>query len=236
MIGEHRVLAVLCGRGGSKGLPRKNVLDLGGKPVIAWSVEAAHASRLLDRCVVSTDDEEIADAARNAGGDVPFLRPAELATDTAPVTEAMIHAVENLPERYDIVVLLHATSPFRTGGDIDDCISMLVETGAETCVTFSEMIKPPSYIVQIDERSRMRPLEVSGLLRRRQETVKHYLPNAAVYAVWTDFLLRERKVYSKDTAALVTPHERAIDIDGPLDLEIARGLLTRPGFPPANDA
>lgn len=232
MIGDHRVLAVLCGRGGSKGLPRKNVLDLGGKPVIAWSVEAARNSKLLDRCVVSTDDAEIAEAARAAGGDVPFMRPAELATDTAAVTEAMIHVVETLPESYDIIVLLHATSPFRTGGDIDDCIRMLVETGADTCVTFSEMVKPPSYIVQIDENDRMRPLEGSGLLKRRQETARHYLPNAAVYAVWTPFLLQHRKVYSDDTAALVTPYERAIDIDGILDLEIARGLLTRPGFPP----
>ncbi|MDF1734458.1 MAG: acylneuraminate cytidylyltransferase family protein [Minwuia sp.] len=232
MIDDHKVLAVLCGRGGSKGLVRKNVLDLGGKPVIAWSVEAAANSALLDRCVVSTDDPEIADAARAAGGDVPFMRPAELATDTAAVTEAMIHVVENLPEKYDIIVLLHATSPFRTGGDIDACIRMLVETGADTCVTFSEMVKPPSYIIQIDDRHRMRPLEGSGLLKRRQETEKHYLPNAAVYAVWTPFLLEHRKVYSEDTAALVTPHERAIDIDGLLDLEIARGLLTRPGFPP----
>ncbi len=232
MIGDHKVLAVLCGRGGSKGLVRKNVLDLGGKPVIAWSVEAAANSALLGRCVVSTDDPEIADAARAAGGDVPFMRPAELATDTAAVTEAMIHVVENLPEKYDIIVLLHATSPFRTGGDIDACIRMLVETGADTCVTFSEMVKPPSYIVRIDADHRMRPLEGSGLLKRRQEAEKHYLPNAAVYAVWTPFLLEHRKVYSEDTAALVTPYERAIDIDGLLDLEIARGLLTRPGFPP----
>lgn len=232
MIGEHRVLAVLCGRGGSKGLPRKNVLDLGGKPLIAWSVEAASNSRLLDRTVVSTDDEEIAQAARAAGGEVPFMRPAELAGDTTPVTEAMIHMVESLHEHYDIVVLLHATSPFRTGGDIDDCISKLVATGADTCVSFSEMSKPPSYIVQIDENDRIRPMEGSGLLKRRQDTERYFLPNAAIYAVWTTFLLRERKVYSDDTAALITPHERSIDIDDWFDLEVARGLLTRPGFPP----
>lgn len=232
MIGKYKVLAVLCGRGGSKGLPRKNVLDLGGKPLIAWSVEAALRSKLLDRTVVSTDDMEIADAARSAGGEVPFMRPIELATDTAPVTDAMVHMVQTLEETYDIIVLLHATSPFRTGDDIDACISKLVETGADTCVSFSEMLKPPSYIVKVDENDRIRPLEPSGLLKRRQDTSRHYLPNAAVYAVWTDFLLTERKVYSDDTAAIITPPERALDVDDLLDLEIARGLLTRPGFPP----
>jgi len=232
MIRSHKVLAVLCGRGGSKGLPRKNVLDLGGKPLVAWSVDAAKMSRLLDRTVVSTDDHDIAEAARAAGAEVPFMRPPELATDTAPVTDAMVHMVQNLDEQYDIVVLLQATSPFRTGEDIDACITKLVETGADTCVSFSEMLKPPSYIVKIDDTDRIRPLEPSGLLKRRQDTSKHYLPNACVYAVWTEFLLKEGKVYSDDTAAIITPAERALDIDDLLDLEIARGLLTRPGFPP----
>lgn len=230
MIGDHRVLAVLAGRGGSKGLPRKNVLDLGGKPLVAWSVEAAQQSRLLDRCVVSTDGEEIARAARAAGGDVPFMRPAELATDTASIIDVMIDVMDRLPESYDIIVLLQATSPFRTGQDIDDCISMLVEKGAETCVTFTEMVKPPSFAVHISDDQRMQPLEGSALLKRRQETAQHYMPNGAVYAVWTDFLCREHRVYSEDTAAVVMPHERAIDIDTALDLEIARGLLTRPGI------
>jgi CMP-N,N'-diacetyllegionaminic acid synthase len=229
MIGDHRVLAILCGRGGSKGLPHKNVLDLGGKPLVAWSVEAAKASTLLDRCVISTDDAAIADAARTAGGDIPFMRPAELATDTASIIDVMIDVVSKLPETYDIIVLLQATSPFRTGQDIDDCVSLLVSTSANTCVSFSEMVKPPGFAVHIDENQRMKPLEGSALLTRRQESAQHYMPNGAVYAVWTDFLLRERKVYSDDTAALVMPYERAIDIDTLLDMEIARGLLTRPG-------
>ncbi len=230
MIGDHRVLAVLAGRGGSKGLPRKNVLDLGGKPLVAWSVEAAQQSRLLDRCVVSTDGEEIARAARAAGGDVPFMRPAELATDTASIIDVMIDVMDRLPESYDIIVLLQATSPFRTRQDIDDCISMLVEKGAETCVTFTEMVKPPSFAVHISDDQRMQPLEGSALLKRATGN------GAALHAKRRGLRrldrlsVPEHRVYSEDTAAVVMPHERAIDIDTALDLEIARGLLTRPGI------
>lgn len=228
MIGDHRVLAIIAGRGGSKGLPRKNVLDLGGRPLVAWSVAAARKSTLLDRCIVSTDDNEIAEAAQSAGGDVPFMRPDSLATDTASIIDVMIDALSRLDERYDITVLLQATSPFRTGQDIDDCISRLVETGTDSCVSFTEMVKPPSFAVHIGDDHRIRPLEGSALLKRRQEEARYFMPNGAVYAVWTDYLRSECRVYADDTAAIVIPPERAIDIDTPLDLEIARGLLTRP--------
>lgn len=229
MIGDHRVLAVLAGRGGSKGLPRKNVLDLGGKPLVAWSVAAANASALLDRCIVSTDDKEIADAARAAGGDVPFMRPDNLATDTASIIDVMVDALDQLDESFDITVLLQATSPFRTGRDIDDCIARLVEARADSCVSFTEMVKPPSFAVHIGDDNRIQPMEGSALLKRRQDEAKFYIPNGAVYAVWTDYLRRERRVYADDTAAITMPPERAIDVDTKLDMEIARGLLTRPG-------
>lgn len=232
MYRGHRVLGVICARGGSKGLPRKNVLDLGGRPLIAWSVASAARSALLDRTVVSTDDPEIAEAARAAGGDVPFMRPAELATDTAKVTDAVIHAYQALGEPYDILVLLHATSPFRRGRDIDDCIRQLVDKAAETCVSFRELDKPPSYIVGIDADGWMVPREKDALLKRRQDFAAAYAPNAVVYAVWTDFLLREGRVYSDRTTCLVMPPEPSFDVDSALDLEVARGLLTRPGFPP----
>ncbi|PJK31205.1 cytidylyltransferase domain-containing protein [Minwuia thermotolerans] len=230
MIGDHSVLAVICARGGSKGLPRKNVLDLGGKPLIAWSIEAAVRSRILDRTVISTDDEEIAAASRAAGGEVPFLRPAELATDDIPVAEAVIHMVENLESRYDIVVLLQATSPFRIADDIDATVRQLVEHGGDCCVTFSELPKPASYIVEIDAEGRVCPMDGGGLLKRRQDSKPKYWPNALVYAVWTDYLIRERKFYGEHTMAHVTPYERAIDIDTLYDLEVARGLVLRPGF------
>ncbi|MEC9347191.1 MAG: acylneuraminate cytidylyltransferase family protein [Pseudomonadota bacterium] len=232
MYRGKRVLGVICARGGSKGLPRKNVLDLGGRPLIAWSIVAAARSELLDRTVISTDDPEIAAAARAAGGDVPFLRPGELASDTARVTDAVIHAYRALGEAYDILVLLQATSPFRRGRDIDACIRQLVDTDAETCVSFRQEEKPTSFIVDIDADGWMVPREKDALLKRRQDIATAYVPNGSVYAVWSDFLVREGTVYSDRTSCVLMPAETSFDIDSALDLEIARGLLTRPGFPP----
>ena len=150
-----RALGVICARGGSKGLPDKNILDLGGKPLIAWTVAAAQGATRLDRTIVSTDSPRIADAARAHGADVPFLRPPELASDTAKITDALIHAVETLGGGYDVVVLLQATSPFRTSTDIDATVAALRDTGAESAVTFTEQAKSPDLFVTVDANRRV---------------------------------------------------------------------------------
>lgn len=221
----QRALGVICARGGSKGLPDKNILDLGGRPLIAWAVQAARDATRLDRTIVSTDSARIADAARTHGAEVPFLRPPELADDTAKITDALVHAVENVSESYDIIVLLQATSPFRTGADIDATIQALIDTGAESAVTFTAQAKSPDLFVTIDPDRRVRPLNPGGLLKRRQDLGHLYAPNGLCYAVRTDYLLRTRRVYGDDTAAVIIPPERAIDIDTPFDMEMARGLL-----------
>ncbi len=223
--GGQRALGVICARGGSKGLPDKNILDLGGRPLIAWTVDAARQSARLDRAIVSTDSARIADAARAHGADVPFLRPPELANDTAKITDALVHAVENVGEAYDIIVLLQATSPFRTAADIDDTVAALVDSGAECAVTFTEQAKSPDLFVTVDDDRRVRPLNPGGLLKRRQDLGHLYAPNGLCYAVRTDYLLRTRRVYGDDTVAVIIPPERAIDIDTAFDIEMARGLL-----------
>lgn len=225
IIGNDRVLGVICARGGSKGLPRKNVLDLGGKPLIAWSVEAARGSALLDRTIVSTDDAEIAEAARAAGGDVPFLRPAELASDTAPIADALVHALEEVSGVYDIVVLLQATSPLRTAADIDATIKALADADADSAVTVSQQVKSPDMFVTIDGDGMLAAQAEGGLFKRRQEQVAYYLPNGQVYAVRRDYLIATRKVYSDRTRAVVTPTERSVDIDTDFDLKLARTLI-----------
>lgn len=125
MIDGRRILAVVLARGGSKGLPGKNLMAVGGRPMIAWSVKAASESRLVDRAIVSTDDPAIADAARAAGGDVPFLRPVEFARDESSVHEAMVDVLDRIGEVFDYVVALQATSPLRIGADIDGAIEFL---------------------------------------------------------------------------------------------------------------
>lgn len=227
MIAGSRVLGVVAARGGSKGLPHKNVLPLGGKPLIAWSIDAARSSRLLDRTVVSTDDEEIAKIARACGGDVPFLRPAELATDSAPIVDAVLHAVDTLRGEYEHVVLLQATSPLRTGADIDEALKLFAAQRARTCVAMTPVSKGPWWMFRLDERSRARPLlESEGRAGRRQELPPVYLPNGAIFIAAIDWLRNARTFYDADTVAYIMPPERSCDIDTAIDLKLAASLIS----------
>jgi N-acylneuraminate cytidylyltransferase len=135
MIEGQSVLAVIPARGGSKGVPRKNLRDVAGRPLIAWTIAAARGSSHIDRLVLSSDDEEIMETARRHGCDVPFRRPAELATDEADSMAVVMHAVETLAERYDYVVLLQPTSPLRASADIDGAIATCLRHMAPSCVT-----------------------------------------------------------------------------------------------------
>lgn len=225
MVSAPRTLGVICARGGSKGLPRKNVLDLGGRPLIAWSVAAAAGASTLDRTIVSTDDAEIADAARSAGGDVPFLRPAELASDDAAISGALIHALDALPEKYDVVVLLQGTSPLRTPADIDATVDALRNSDADSAVTVVRQTKTPEMYMGIDGEGMIIRGAAAGLFQRRQEQGAYYLPNGAVYAVRCSHLRKTRQVYADRTIAVEMPLERSVDIDTRLDLAVARALI-----------
>lgn len=222
MLGGERVLAVIAGRGGSKGLPRKNVLDLAGKPLIAWSIAAAAQSRLLDRTVVSTDDAEIAEAARRHGGDVPFMRPAELADDTASIVDAVLHAADNVPEKYRYVVLLQATSPLRLGSDIDGALEHCRQHGAPACLSIMPAPKA-RWALEMDAAGRLHPLLEST--NRRQELADAYQPNGAVYVAELEWLRSERRFYTPQTIGYVMPPERSVDIDAKLDFLVADAIL-----------
>lgn len=226
MIEGERVLAVIAGRGGSKGLPRKNIRDLGGKPLIAWSIEAARQSRYIDRAIVSTDDTEIADVARQWAGDVPFLRPAELATDEAPIVASLLHAADSLAEQYRYVVLLQATSPFRLGSDIDAALDLCRTQGAPACVSVTPSPKA-RWLQEMDATGHLVALfENDG--SRRQELGLAYEPNGAVYVAELDWLRRQNSFYTLETLGYVMPPERSVDIDTVLDFYFAEGVLRGP--------
>ena len=128
MIKEKSVLAVIPARGGSKGLPGKNILPLAGKPLIAWSIDAANGSQYIDRCIISTDDKDISDVAKKYGGNVPFLRPSHLANDDSPTIDVLVHTLQyfkNQSVEFDYLVLLEPTSPLRDSDDIDSAINLL---------------------------------------------------------------------------------------------------------------
>jgi CMP-N,N'-diacetyllegionaminic acid synthase len=230
MIDGQRVLAVIAARGGSKGLPRKNVLPLGGQPLVAWSVRAAQSSRLIDRCLVSTDDAEIAAAARAAGGDVPFLRPAALADDTAAIEDVVLHALDfaeaEAGQAYDLVVLLQATSPLRIAEDIDQTLACCLQHDAPTAIAVVPSAKSPYWSFGLDGAQRLTRLFAppsSG--ERRQALPQTYLPSGAVYVARVAWFRDHRRFVAEATVGHIIPPERAVDIDTRLDFTLCEALL-----------
>jgi CMP-N,N'-diacetyllegionaminic acid synthase len=226
MIAGRSVLALIPARGGSKGLPRKNVLPLAGKPLIAWSIEAALKSKYVDRIVVSSDNDEIIAAARAAGAEVPFVRPADLAGDTTPSLDVALHALQALDQRYDYLVLLQPTSPLRDAPDIDGCIETCVRQAAPSCVSVSKADKSPYWMYTQDAQQRLVPVlpRPDASIHQRQLLPTIYALNGAVYVTQTSALVADRAFVTAATVAWEMPRSKAVDIDGDLDFKIA-GLM-----------
>lgn len=235
MIQGQTCLGVIVARGGSKGLPGKNLADLGGRPLVAWSVAAARESACLDRTILSSDDDAIIAAGRAAGCDVPFRRPARLATDNAPVDEVILHALDACEEQFDIVVLLPATSPLRVAGDIDACITACAK-GAPAVVSVCATAKPAEWLCTLTPDQHLRQLlPGKGLHTRRQDLQPAYLPNGAVYVAWTDWFREHMTFYTDETVGCEMPRDRSIDIDDPTDLIIARSMVASAGLATIQD-
>lgn len=220
------ILALIPARGGSKGLPGKNILPLAGKPMIQWSIKAAQGSRFVTRVVVSSDDPAILEVARAAGAETPFVRPAELAQDDTPSMDVVLHALDQLPP-VDWVVLLQPTSPLRSAEDIDQAIARCLETGAPACVSVSESPALPWWMFRVDATGRLVPfLDAAQRPQRRQEAPTLYTLNGAVYVARVDWLRKTRSFLTEETVAHVMPAERSVDIDTALDFRLAECLLT----------
>ncbi|MBI4184079.1 MAG: acylneuraminate cytidylyltransferase family protein [Proteobacteria bacterium] len=232
MIGDRSVLAVIPARGGSKGFPGKNLAPLAGKPLIAWSIDAARASRHVDRLILSSDDEAIIRAAREWGAEAPFVRPAELASDEAKVEDALLHALDALDRSYDYLVLLQPTSPLRTPADIDACLALCEGTGAPAAVSVVAAPKSPYWMFRLENDSRMQPLfPWEAVYHRRQGLPPAYALNGAVYAARVEWFRVRRTFFSPETRAQVMPAERSLDIDTPTDLVLAEALIAARGVP-----
>ena len=226
MIDQHRVLAVIPARGGSKGVPRKNIRDVAGKPLIAWTIEAARSSRFIDRLILSSDDTEIIEVARTYGCEAPFVRPSELATDDATSMAVIRHAIGALPDRYDILVLLQPTSPLRTASDIDQSIMKCVQADAEACVSICLADKSPYWMVRMaDDEKLTMFLPQERVADRRQDTPPVYCLNGAVYVGRVDRIGSGETFMTDKTIGYRMPKERSFDIDTELDLKIADTIL-----------
>ena len=231
------VLAVIPARGGSKGLPGKNIRPFAGLPLIAHSIRMAALCPEIDRCIISTDSEEIADVARNHGGDVPFLRPAELAQDTTPMWPVLRHALTEIERtgqlRFGSLLLLDPTSPGRMPEDVVESLRILEsDPTADGVIAVSEPPFNPRWVCVEEVEGYMKPLvRQNADYVRRQDVPPVYRINAVLYLWRRDHVMNESapRLYESHHRILVVPDERAIHIDEPRDFALAE-LLVGEGF------
>ena len=231
------VLALITARGGSRSIPKKNIAPLAGKPLIAWTIEAALRSPALSRVIVSTDDTEIAEVAQQWGAEVPFMRPAELARDDSPHIPVVVHAIEWLEThgemRPEYVLLLQPTSPLRATEDIDNAIRLAFEKDADSVVSVCQAFSHPYLAKRITTDGRLEDFgpRSEGYLAR-QVLPPAYVVNGAIYLIRRDVLIEKQTFYTERTYAYVMPPERSLDIDSPWDLYLADLILRDKRYEP----
>lgn len=223
------VAALIPARGGSKSIPRKNIVPVGGKPLIGWTIEAALGSKLLDHVYVSTDDEEIASVARRHGAEVPFMRPAELASDEAGSLGVALHALDWMAAHGgepDYLLLLQPTSPLRATEDIDGAIRFATERNASAVLGVCEASPHPWLARQISPEGVLSDFfQLKEKPSRRQDYPPAYMINGAIYLNRVQSLRTARAFQPLDALAYVMPQERSLDIDSPLELRLVDLLL-----------
>ena len=217
------MIAIITARGGSKGLPRKNILPFCGKPLIAHTITAARGCAGVDRIIVSTDDAEIAAVSRIYGAEVPFMRPEALATDQARSRDVVLHALsffEGQGEVIETFCLMQPTSPLRTAADMNAAITMFCERDAESVISVAPYDHPVQWAMEIRDDQVLVPREKENFVQR-QCLATYYRPNGAIYMFNTDFYKRSNDYIGSRTYAYIMPPERSVDIDTRLDFILA---------------
>jgi len=232
MYKGNKILGLIPARGGSKGLPRKNILPLLGKPLIAWTIEQALACSYIDQVIISTDSNEIINISKKYGADVPFVRPDHLATDTARGVDVAIHAIEwstknNNP--FNLVMLLQPTSPLRITEDLNYAIEQLFDKNAQAIVSVCETEHHPYWSNVLPADGSMNDfLTPYALGRNRQELPVFYRLNGAIYLAYCDYLRNYGNFLGENTYAYIMPQYRSIDIDTEIDFGLAELMLKKP--------
>lgn len=228
-------IAIIPARGGSKRLPRKNVLNLGGKPLIAWSIETTLKSKYIDEVMVTTDDDEIAEISREWGARVPFKRPAELANDTAIRSSIIRHTIEfyenDLGKKFDYLVFIQPTSPLREEAHIDDAIEYLFDKNADSVVSVCEVEHPVQWSGVLPENNDMSNFITPEAAKLRSQDLQvHYRLNGALFICNTSKFLEEDCVFlKKNTYAYIMAQDVSPDVDTEIDFLLAETLLKRKG-------
>ena len=227
-----KVLATICARGGSKGIPGKNIRLLGGKPMIVYTIEVARRCKAIERVIVSTDDTEIARIARASGAEIPFMRPKELAEDNTPTLPVVRHAVEFLEREQnytaDIVVVLQPTAPLRKTYHIDEALNLLINNpGADSIVSVMEVPHQynPYFVMKIEDDLLKFYNEDAIKYTRRQSLPKAYSRNGAIYAFRLETLNKKNSLYGDTCLPYVMSFEESANIDTMYDLMMAEIFL-----------
>ena len=227
MFEENKILAMIPARGGSKDIKDKNIYPLCGKPLIAYTIEAALNSKYLDDVIVSTDSEKIADVAKNFGAEVPFLRPPELASDTSKTIDAILHVITELKKIgrvYDDFILLQPTSPLRTSENIDNAIEKYFKFGRKSLVSISKVNDSPIFMRTIISEDRMKKVLELPSTVRRQDLPDFYRVNGAIYINKISEIDEQTSFNDNEVPFLMSPGS-SVEVDEYKDLEIVKFFL-----------
>jgi len=227
MIQNKKVLAIIPARGGSKGLPKKNIKVLAGKPLIAWTIEAGKNSKYIDRLILSSDCEEIISVAKSYGCEVPFIRPVELSVDTAASMDVILHAINFFKEKYDICVMLEPTSPLRDSEDIDLALEQLVSAdGAESIIGICKVESGhPVFLVFLEEGMIRSYLNNNFKFFRRQDINDLYFFEGSLYISYISSLIKRQSFYHNNCLGYIVPKWKSFEIDDIIDFMIIENLL-----------
>ncbi|MBQ7594948.1 MAG: acylneuraminate cytidylyltransferase family protein [Synergistaceae bacterium] len=223
MFNEEKILALIPARGGSKGIKGKNITPLAGRPLIAYTIEAALNSKYIDKVIVSTDNQEIANTAKKFGAEVPFMRPPELADDKAKTIDAVLHALRELNQdgkSYDVLILLQPTSPLRNTEDIDNAIETFFDNGKKGLVSISPVEDSPVLIRSLDSQGKMSRLLNLNSTCRRQDMPEYFRVNGSIY-INNVSEINISTSFNDNPIPFIMTREHSLDIDEPKDLILA---------------
>lgn len=221
MYKGKKVLSLITARGGSKGIPKKNIKILGDKPLIAWTIESSNSSKYIDRTILSSDCDEIIEISKKYGCDVPFKRPTHLAEDETSSMDVILHTLDMI-KGYDYLVLLQPTSPFREEGVIDKMISIIIDEYYDQLVSVSKMKKEPNFIYYKSKDNELVPVTGEYVKnKRRQDQINIYKHNGSVYISKIDFLIKNKSYNCKETKMFEMFGKYNIDIDNEIDLKLS---------------
>ncbi|WP_096439195.1 cytidylyltransferase domain-containing protein [Alteribacter populi] len=228
----NEIIGIIPARGGSKRLPRKNIAYLNGLPMIEYSILAAKKSSLMNRIIVSTENDEIATISKSAGAEIPFLRPIKLAQDHSSVIDTCLHVLTELKNREgyepDVVVLLQPTSPLRTEKHIDEALRLLHQKKADSVLSVCPMEYALNSLIEVTNEGRIAPYFSNSTLKKQfKDNQPAFRLNGAIYAVKTSLLKSEKSFYSENTSPYVMSPMESIDIDTEEDFQIASLLMEK---------